>query len=196
MTVDRRVVLMSLGALGLLAACGRANDALSFDEFLDELVPMAEASVQRGVADQARYLDALAGLARRVAWPDLRGLVERRPVIVSRLELPSGKTFPLHDHRGYCALMYALSGRAIVRAYDEVASTRELRLAPRAPLHLAAGDTAIARDGHANIHGIESTQDVLLVDIFTVHAKPRSRLVEIERANADGTFAARWGAVL
>lgn len=197
---------------GVLAIPG----PLTWDEFLAEVVPLAERSVRQGQQSEAAYLHRLSALAARSGWfpPGSFGsiaprsgfvqrvMLERRPFVACIYELAAGNSIPAHDHSGYNGLFRVLRGSVTSRDYERVrgASSSEFMVRELEPQTINAGGMGVVSMAGANIHELQAGEtDTTVLDLFTFYdAHGHSRPVEIDPPDARESELrrARWGRVV
>ena len=231
----RKILIRSVAFFGLISIPGflrrqssyrelthAIRDTVTWEEFIAEVLPLAQASVWQGPQTEVEYLHHLARLAVREGWePKVeaavrpashyrqRFLFRRKPFIVCQYEVADGARIEPHDHYGYTAVMKVTRGQARLRTFEfatrdahsvspqgvfEVRLTEEKFLRP--------GDLSVVPMNGPNIHEIlEARGDFQFVDLFTFyHSRGYSRRIQIEDfmgRNVSGrTYRARWGQAL
>ncbi len=145
--IERRSVLwLSAGAVASLLFGGarlRAQDprpqpgtprkGLTFEQFLEEALPLARRVVASKGEDEEAYLLTIAAALSRLQDPGApireamreftrvnRQPEERFPLSAVAMRLEPGKGFSHHDHLNYDGVIMGLSGEVRIRNYDPV----------------------------------------------------------------------------
>lgn len=232
----REMLMLSITTFGLISIPGLLRqrsshrelahvirDTVTWEEFIGEVLPLAQASVRQGPQTEVEYLRHLARLAVRKGWePELdtaatgpvshlrqRFLLKRRPLVVCQYEIRDGARIEPHDHYGYTAVMKVTRGQARLRTFEfttrdahhvypqevfEVRLVEEKLLGP--------GDLSVVPMNGPNIHEISDARgNFQFIDLFTFyHPRGYSRRVQIEdhaeRDVSGLTYRARWGQLL
>src|SRR6202011_4926822 len=102
---------------------------LSWNTFIDKVVPAAERLVSSPSPNEASYLRWLRSLVLRLAtFPDVSFPPEPEvasarcfddfPVSIVQFKLAPWAVIPYHDHRDYNGVLCAISGEVYVRSFD------------------------------------------------------------------------------
>lgn len=233
----REVVQLSMAAFGLISVSrlllgqprwlgdlgSAVQETITWQAFLDEALPLAEASVRQGPKSETEYLARLALFVGRAGWEPKAAasqtrpnvgyrqstLFAKRPFVACRYQVADGGGIRAHDHYGYTAVLKVTRGQARLRTFEFAArdahsvslqGTFEVRLAEEKLL--SPGDLSVVPMNGPNIHEIsDARSNFQFIDLFTFyHPHGHSRRVQIEDRVARDvpglTYRARWGQLL
>ncbi|MFK7742312.1 MAG: hypothetical protein AB8H80_18505 [Planctomycetota bacterium] len=183
-----------------------ASGELGFDEFLQQVFPLARRLVASDGKDEDAYLMTIAAALTRLRDPKapLRDAMrsfarehrqdgERFPLSAVSMKLKPGKGFAHHDHLDYNGVIFGVDGEARIRNYDfvgdvpaidsgesfEVRETRDDLVLP--------GRISTLGRTRDNIHDLVAGKNgARLLDVFTFYSKKAtSRFLDVEAKPRD-----------
>ena len=229
-TIDRRRIFW-LSAAGLtamlLGRSPRAQDPVDpertqrpgsrgYEDFLEELYPLAKRLVDSKGEDEEAYLMTVAAAMTRIADPKapLRAAMKafreqhqqdgaRFPLAAMTMNLKPGKGFSHHDHLDYNGVIMGIGGEARVRNYDFVGAPPEvgsgkafLVRETRDDLILPGRISTLGRN-RDNVHDLVAGKaGAQVLDVFTFFSKragSRSLVVADKPRDAERrVYEASW----
>lgn len=205
-----------LTAQGPVSDLPRKPNALSFEEFLRQLYPMARRLVDSKGEDEEAYVMAVAAALTRLRDPKapLREAMrafrkrhaktgERFPLMAVSMHLEPGKGFSHHDHLDYNGVIFGVDGEARIRNYDFVDeppaldTTDVFRLRQTRDDLLLPGRISTLGRKRDNVHDlVAGKQGARVLDVFTFFSKrATSRYLDVEAKPRDADlriYDATW----
>lgn len=228
--VERRsVLLLSAGAVASLLFGGarlRAqepqpkaappSEGLSFEQFMNEALPLARRLVDSKGKDEEAYLLTLAAALSRLQDPNapIRDAMrefsrnnkregERFPLAAVAMRLEPGKGFSHHDHLDYDGVIMGLQGEVRIRNYDPVGTLPTIDSTDTFSIRKTRDDvilpgrfSTLGRE-RENIHDLVAGKEgARVLDVFTFFTSDAtSRYLDVEATARDaeaGIYDATW----
>lgn len=194
--VRREFIVMSVGALGALLMGARRQDAphaITWDEFVNDLVPKAESVVAKKMEEDAYVASVMETLKRvdRALIP--KQLPRQKLFSIVEYRIAKDKGFKWHDHRRYNGVIYVLEGSIRCRSFEVVGDDpappkgQKLRIRETASGLVEVGGTSTLTTKRDNIHDVRGgEQGGRMLDIFTWMAPgARSHYLDVNETPVD-----------
>jgi quercetin dioxygenase-like cupin family protein len=192
--VRREFLVMSVGALGaLLMGARRRQDAISWDEFIKDLVPKAESVVAKKMEEEAYVASVMETLKRVDRSLIPKDLPKQKTFSIVEYRISKDKGFKWHDHRNYNGVIYVLEGSVRCRSFDIVGEEKappkgqKVQIRETASALVEVGATSTLTTKRDNIHDVRGGENGgRMLDIFTwMGPNARSHYLDVNETPVD-----------